>query len=45
MRAGNIYLEIKQKQEQYIILFLQAVCEWGRDSVESWGRKRRSITR
>ncbi|XP_049280368.1 uncharacterized protein LOC125762384 [Anopheles funestus] len=21
-----------------------AVCEWGRDSVESWGRKRRSIT-
>lgn len=20
-----------------------AVCEWGRDSVESWGRKRRSI--
>ncbi|XP_058821004.1 uncharacterized protein LOC131683179 isoform X2 [Topomyia yanbarensis] len=22
-----------------------AVCEWGRDSVESWGRKRRSLTR
>lgn len=22
-----------------------AVCEWGRDSVESWGRKRRSIAR
>lgn len=22
-----------------------AVCEWGRDSVESWGRKRRSVTR
>uniref|UniRef100_A0A182QEI7 ZP domain-containing protein n=1 Tax=Anopheles farauti TaxID=69004 RepID=A0A182QEI7_9DIPT len=21
-----------------------AVCEWGRDSVESWGRKRRSVT-
>lgn len=24
-------------------LFLQAVCEWGRDSIESWGRKKRSI--
>lgn len=22
-----------------------AVCEWGRDSIESWGRKRRSIGR
>lgn len=22
-----------------------AVCEWGRDSLESWGRKRRSIAR
>lgn len=22
-----------------------AVCEWGRDSVESWGRKRRSVAR
>jgi len=22
----------------------QAVCEWGRDSVESWGRRRRSVS-
>lgn len=22
---------------------IQAVCEWGRDSIESWGRKRRSV--
>lgn len=22
---------------------MQAVCEWGRDSIESWGRKRRSV--
>lgn len=21
----------------------QAVCEWGRDSIESWGRKKRSL--
>lgn len=23
---------------------LQAVCEWGRESVESWGRRKRSTT-
>lgn len=23
--------------------WFQAVCEWGRDSVESWGRRRRSL--
>lgn len=23
---------------------LKAVCEWGRDSIESWGRRKRSIT-
>ena len=23
--------------------FSQAVCEWGRESIESWGRKRRSL--
>lgn len=22
---------------------LQAVCDWGRDSVESWGRRKRSV--
>lgn len=22
---------------------MQAVCEWGRESLESWGRKKRSI--
>lgn len=24
-------------------LCLQAVCEWGRESLESWGRKKRSL--
>lgn len=24
--------------------FWQAVCEWGRDSIESWGRRRRSVS-
>lgn len=23
---------------------LQAVCEWGRESVESWGRRKRSVS-
>lgn len=28
-----------------LLLFciLQAVCEWGRDSIESWGRRKRSV--
>lgn len=25
------------------ILLFQAMCEWGRESIESWGRKRRSL--
>lgn len=23
---------------------MQAVCEWGHDTIESWGRKRRSVS-
>lgn len=26
-----------------MILLFKAVCDWGRDSVESWGRRKRSI--
>lgn len=26
-----------------MVMRFQAVCEWGRESVESWGRKRRSV--
>lgn len=26
-----------------MVISFQAVCEWGRESVESWGRKRRSV--
>jgi len=29
-----------RKRKPLIILF-QAVCEWGRESVESWGKRRR----
>lgn len=28
---------------RYFVVW-QAVCEWGRDSVESWGRRRRSVS-
>lgn len=26
------------------VLYVQAVCDWGRDSVESWGRRKRSVS-
>jgi len=28
----------------FFVVGHQAVCEWGRDSVESWGRRRRSVS-
>lgn len=35
---------VKSHKSSFNILFLfQAVCEWGRDSIESWGRKKRSV--
>lgn len=27
-----------------MFLCTQAVCEWGRDSIESWGRRKRSVS-
>jgi hypothetical protein len=34
----------KQTVVNSICTVVQAVCEWGHESVESWGRRRRSIT-
>lgn len=37
--------QLGRNNSRLIVFHLQAVCEWGRDSVESWGRRRRSVAR
>lgn len=38
-----VLLFVRNHKLIYLTLF-QAVCDWGRDSLESWGRRKRSVS-